>query len=74
MSLVQRVEIPPYLDRWMMGDRYGKVVSTRMKVIQRNEVGMRGWVNTEVAKIKLEISGKTISDVILDHCRPGVDP
>lgn len=55
-----RVQIPPYTDRWMMGDRYGEVVKT---FISRTP-GTRG---DTVAVVKLDKSGKTIR-VILDDC------
>lgn len=59
MTTVQRVEIPAYTDRWMMGDRMGEVIKiTRRKI--NNEM-------TDIAHVKLEISGKTIQ-VIYDDC------
>lgn len=66
-----RVQIPAYTDRWMMGDRYGEVVSVRKRwdhwpdrpggpiPVERS---MR-----EIATVKLDISGRTIK-VILDDC------
>jgi hypothetical protein len=66
-----RVQIPAYTDRWMMGDRYGEVVSVRERMdyypdkpggVIPSERTMR-----EIATVKLDISGKTVR-VILDDC------
>jgi hypothetical protein len=57
MQLKQRVEIPAYTDRWMMGDRFGRIVK-----VTKHE-------GNEIAHVKLEISGKT-TKVLLDHCTP----
>lgn len=46
-----RVEIPAYTDRWMMGDRLGAVVS----------------VKGDIARVKLDISGKVVR-VVLNDC------
>lgn len=56
-----RVQIPAYTDRWMMGDRFGEVV----KVTKPRTVGYAD--TTEIAHVKLDISGKTVR-VILDDC------
>jgi hypothetical protein len=61
-----RVQIPAYTDRWMMGDRYGEVVSTYME--------RPYWVASdseprEIARVKLDISGKTMRFVLSD-CTP----
>lgn len=40
----ERVQIPPYTDRWMVGDRYGHVLS----------------IKANIARVKLDISGKVI--------------
>ena len=55
----ERVEIPAHLDRWMMGDRFGEVLS----LIQRAKPG-----EPTIARVKLDISGKTIR-VVYDECR-----
>jgi hypothetical protein len=52
----QRVQIPAYTDRWMMGDRYGEVVKTY-------------WSNvylTDLARVKLDISGKVVTVKLKD--------
>jgi hypothetical protein len=59
-----RVQIPAYTDRWMMGDRFGTVVKTT----KRGKVFKNRWGEpTEIAHVKLDISGKTLR-VILDDC------
>jgi len=46
--MTDRVEIPVWTDRWMMGDRYGEIVKTSR-------------VNgTAIAHVKLDKSGKTV--------------
>lgn len=58
----QRVQIPAYSDRWMMGDRYGEIVKiTRRKIL--------GGFLTEVAHVRLDISKKVVR-FDLDHCNP----
>jgi len=64
-----RVQIPPYTDRWMRGDRYGEVVGIH-KVKRKNRDGTKidgpgGMI--EVAVVELDVSGKTIR-VVLDDC------
>lgn len=54
--LNERIEIPVYCDRWMMGDRFGDLV----KVSARNA--------QEVAHVKLDRSGKVVR-VLLSDCR-----
>ena len=54
-----RVQIPAYTDRWMMGDRFGEIVSQTVKKVE----GLR----VHVARVKLDISGKIIR-VRLDDC------
>lgn len=46
-----RVQIPVYLDRWMMGDRYGEVTHTC-------DQGIGG--SGPLLKVLLDKSGKTI--------------
>lgn len=62
--MAQRVQIPAYTDRWMMGDRYGEVV----KVTERPKV-KGSWFSgvVEIAHVKLDKSGKTIK-VLYDDC------
>jgi len=57
----QRVQIPVYTDRWMMGDRYGEVIKVR-----------KGWIDSddlrpiEIAHVKLDVSGKTVRVILAD--------
>jgi hypothetical protein len=55
-----RVQIPPYTDRWMMGDRYGEV----LKIFRRKEQDRNDSV--EVASVKLDKSGKTVRVILAD--------
>jgi hypothetical protein len=55
-----RVEIPPYTDRWMMGDRCGEVIRT-----YNLEANGRIYA---MCRVKLDISGK-LTSVIEDDCR-----
>jgi hypothetical protein len=58
-----RVQIPPYTDHWMKGDRYGDVVK-----VSRGKVFKNRWGDPqEIAHVKLDISGKTVR-VLLDDC------
>jgi len=54
-----RVQIPAYTDRWMMGDRYGEVV----KVTEHQH--QDGW-EYEIARVKLDKSGKTVKVILAD--------
>lgn len=72
--MAERVQIPAYTDRWMMGDRYGEVV----KVIRQRSkfpvdckfVSADGkGTYIEVARVKLDKSGKTLSFIYGD-CTP----
>jgi hypothetical protein len=69
-----RVQIPAYTDRWMMGDRYGEIISirearpaTRAALLTDNPRRYSGKV--EIARVKLDKSGATVS-VILSDCDP----
>lgn len=53
----ERVQIPAYTDRWMMGDRYGEVVK------------VTGRIGEKIAHVRLDKSGKTVRVVYAD-CRP----
>lgn len=57
IATAERVQIPAYTDRWMMGDRYGVVVS----VVTRKD-------GKCVANVRLDVSGKIIR-VIYDDCQ-----
>lgn len=62
--MTERVQIPAYTDRWMMGDRYGELVkTTRSGVLINNEA------RVEIAHVKLDKSGKVVR-VVLNDCTP----
>ena len=72
----QRVQIPAYTDRWMMGDRYGTIVKiSRMRPAQAVRAALltgraRGvYEPREIAHVKLDKSGKTMRFVLAD-CTP----
>lgn len=58
-STPERVEIPAYMDRWMMGDRFGVVT----KLTERNGPG-----GPTIAHVLLDKSGKLVR-VVYDECR-----
>lgn len=53
-----RIEIPVYTDRWMMGDRYGTII----KHSPRHRKGQL------VVHVQLDKSGKVVK-VVLADCR-----
>lgn len=55
--MTERLQIPAYTDRWMMGDRYGDLI--RVTVSRHNF--------EQIAHVKLDKSGKTVR-VMLDDC------
>jgi hypothetical protein len=59
---MMRVQIPPYTDRWMMGDRYGDVLKvTRSKILRDR------WDDPqEIAHVKLDKSGRTVRVILAD--------
>lgn len=57
----ERVEIPAYTDRWMMGDRYGDLLEIVPPRKRRNE-------DRELACVRLDKSGK-VRLFILADCR-----
>lgn len=59
--MAQRVEIPAYTDRWMMGDRCGEVVGAF--VLEEGE-----HEGAEVFRVRLDKSGKVVR-VLADDCR-----
>ena len=61
--MADRVQIPAYTDRWMMGDRYGEITKT---YFQRNALAPDNEPR-EIAVVKLDKSGKTVR-VILTDC------
>ncbi len=58
--MAERMQIPAYTDRWMMGDRYGDLIRVSTS---------RTCDRFQIAHIKLDKSGKTVR-VILDDCTP----
>lgn len=71
-----RVQIPPYTDAWMQGDRYGEVLSTKAGgYITAGETVINGTFGIKdakgnlvtIARVKLDKSGRTKA-FILDDC------
>ena len=63
---MNRVQIPAYTDRWMMGDRYGTLIKvTKSRPGAAAERGIKGPI--EIAHVELDKSGKTVR-VVLDDC------
>jgi hypothetical protein len=61
--MTERVQIPAYTDRWMMGDRTGEVIK-----VTKGRKGGR-LCDVDVAHVKLDKSGKTIRVEYCD-CTP----
>ena len=55
----ERVQIPAYTDRWMMGDRYGDLI----KVTKALD---RAHHEREIAHVRLDVSGKTMRFLLAD--------
>jgi hypothetical protein len=53
----KRVQIPAHTDQWMMGDRYGEIVSLGRKFHPRNNGKLMPARHR--VKVKLDKSGKT---------------
>ena len=71
--MTERVQIPAYTDRWMMGDRYGEVLAVTKK---RTGFPPYCFVSAdakgtyiEVARVKLDKSGKIVR-VFYADCTP----
>ena len=70
----QRVQIPAYTDRWMMGDRFGELVKITRWRRRSSAAGVRAALLTdaprgepiEIAHVKLDKSGKTVRVVLAD--------
>ena len=60
--MAKRVQIPAYTDRWMMGDRYGEVISSYVMDAGEHE-------GEEIARVRLDKSGKVVRVVYAD-CTP----
>lgn len=65
-----RVQIPAYMDRWIMGDRFGEIIKVTKSRRQRLR---KSWDEPlynvrEIAHVKLDISGKVVR-VLLDDCK-----
>jgi hypothetical protein len=70
--MTNRVEIPAYTDRWMMGDRYGTLllIAKRRKNFPAGaavRADQRGTY-VEIATVKLDKSGKT-AKFVYEDCR-----
>jgi hypothetical protein len=67
----QRVQIPAYTDRWMMGDRYGAIlkITKKRKGFPANAAVCADGKGTyiEIAHVLLDKSGKTMR-FIADDC------
>jgi hypothetical protein len=68
-----RVQIPAYTDRWMMGDRFGEVVSIKMArpkngrtLLLTNGRNQLRLGDIEIASVKLDKSGKIVRVVLAD--------
>src|SRR5215471_8043567 len=59
---MMRVQIPAYTDRWMMGDRYGEVIRTKVAVLGSMSARTRLLTNNrfdhvaEIAHVRLDRS------------------
>ena len=70
----QRVQIPAYTDRWMMGDRFGELVKVTRWRSCRAAAGVRAALLTDapkgepiaIAHVKLDKSGKVVRVVLAD--------
>ena len=62
-----RVQIPPYTDRWMMGDRYGDVVRVVKRTTKRQDLTDDRPIVREIAYVKLDKSGR-VTKVLLADC------
>ncbi len=62
MQVGSRVQIPPYTDRWMMGDRYGVVTKLTPGVprVRNLKAGVT------MAHVRLDKSGKTVRCIARD--------
>jgi len=67
--MTERVQIPAYTDRWMMGDRYGEVVKVTKRSARVVSKPGDQTIEREIAHVKLDKSGKTIR-VIYSDCTP----
>lgn len=63
--MADRVQIPAYTDRWMMGDRYGEVIGYSK---QKNYLDPKDPRGRTIARVKLDKSGKVVR-VIADDCQ-----
>lgn len=62
----ERIQIPAYTDRWMMGDRYGDLLRvTKRWAHDANREGKVVWY--EIAHVKLDKSG-IVFRCPLDDC------
>ena len=70
----ERVQIPAYTDRWMMGDRFGELVKVTRWLERQRAAGTRAALLTsaakgepiEIAHVKLDKSGKVVRVVLAD--------
>lgn len=66
--MTNRVQIPAYTDRWMMGDRYGEVVKiSKQRKAHASIVRERHReAGAEIAHVKLDKSGKVMKFLLND--------
>lgn len=66
---MQRVQIPAYTDRWMMGDRFGeitKIITRKIGDWKNLPRGYKQGDDIEIAYVKLDKSGKTFCFFLTD--------
>jgi hypothetical protein len=66
-NMTDRVQIPAYTDRWMMGDRYGEIV--KITIRKGEDHSVIDQPDREVAHVKLDKSGK-VQKFWLEDCTP----
>lgn len=55
----QRVELPPHMDAWMRGDRYGEIVGFgRIEYEATDDAPAR---ELQIARVKMDKSGRTLN-------------
>jgi len=69
-----RVQIPAYTDRWMMGDRFGAIVKTSKIAWEKLHAsirprGYKAGEMVEIAHVKLDKSRLTGKFILID-CNP----
>jgi hypothetical protein len=52
LHIGQRVQLAPHLDAWMMGDRYGEIVTLPVRRTPHNRVGVKMDRSGRVRKVR----------------------